>query len=318
MSGWILSMIELFLKIIRRKAVLVVLLIVLSSALTYTVTSSHYGSTLRSYEVRLLEVEAQYSRLLNVAYGLNESLSKVVGMLRKYCCVPHVLPMVLNEDEVVAMKWYIVNIGVDPRDEWITIERIYSWVRRNIGYISDPRITIVDHRYTCTTVDSDVYCIYDFREVKDYVQPPTETIRRGGGDCEDHAILVYALLTYYFKYLRGVNYTIWLAFMELADGSKHAAVFIPVREQGLLIVDTSIGFISMVNSTLMPRSPLEELEEYFYFHLSSGGISSISLYSVNTETGSYKLEVSGGLATVASFITRYIESYPGLVLPRRG
>ncbi|MEM0326676.1 MAG: hypothetical protein QW733_06580, partial [Desulfurococcaceae archaeon] len=63
-------MIELFLKIIRRKAVLVVLLIVLSSALTYTVTSSHYGSTLRSYEVRLLEVEAQYSRLLNVAYGL--------------------------------------------------------------------------------------------------------------------------------------------------------------------------------------------------------------------------------------------------------
>lgn len=302
----------------KKELVLVSSAILVSAFLSYIVTSSYYISyytlVLTSRENECIEVVALNSKLLDVAKKLNTSLSEVVSILQKYCCIPWVLPTVLNEDEVRALKWYIVMAGVDPHDEWVSIERVYRWITRNIKYVADPQIAVPRYNVTCLVIEEEPYCYYEFRELREYVQSPTETIRRGGGDCEDHAILTYAMLTYYFKYIRRANYTLWLTFINLGDGSKHAAVFIPVKGGGLLIIDTSLGYITATNDVLSPKPVMEELENYSYFFIENGGIDKINLYVVDIENRTYRFLISGGLATIASYIERYIGENPNYLI----
>lgn len=288
-------------------AILVVLLIAVVIACLVLVAQS-YQHLHESTEV-YIELQAKYQKLLETARLLNSSLEAVVGMLRKYCCIPEVLPYVLSKDEVLSLKWYMVLAGVDLQDELASIEHVYNWVVSNIDYSLDPIVPMPRHNATCIILGNESYCYYEFREIRDYVQSPLLTILRRSGDCEDHAVLVYAMLTYYFRYLQGRNYTLWIAVLELVDGSRHAAVFIPVYGGRLIIVDTSKHYLSNT-SAVLEKSALQELEDYSYYFLENAGIKLIVLYSVDVERGVVLLDASGGIATIASYISEYA-SKPG-------
>lgn len=302
----------------KKPLIRTLVVIITVASLTYYLTSNYYTSLIRSLEEEYADLKMRHALLVDTAKKMNESLGQVASILKKYCCLPRVFPEVLNKDEVVALKWYIVSIGVDTNDDLKAIEQVFNWVVKNVKYVGDPWVVLPDRMAICTFIGNEQYCFYEFRELRDYVQSPTETLRRSGGDCEDHAILVYAMLYYYFRYMRGVNYTIWLAFMSFGDGSKHASVFIPVSGGGLIIVDTSAEYITRVNGTVAPRTVMEELQDYSYLFIRNGGISRINLYSVDIDNVEYNLLVSGGLATIASYIERYIaENHHSAMQPKR-
>lgn len=301
----------------RSNLVLLFTVTIVSTALSYYATSSYYTFIFRSLEDEYLDIAVQSARLADIVRRLNESLNQVITMSQKYCCLPRLFPEILNKDEIVALKWYIVKVGIDPNDEWTTIERVYSWITKNIKYVGDPEIIVPGNKIVCVFINSDQYCFYEFRELREYIQSPTETIKRGGGDCEDHAILVYAMFYYYFRYIRKANYTFWIALMSFGDGSKHASVFVPTRDGGLLVIDTSTGYITSVNGIVVSKPIKEELEEYSNLFVKNEGISRINLYSIDVENGSYNLMVSGGLATIASYIEMYVtENLNHVIAPR--
>lgn len=290
----------------------------MAASASYFVASLQCHAITRAMEEELVDISIRYSRLVNVAVEMNKSLEQVVGILQKYCCLPRVFPEVLNRDELSFLKWYVLlNVGVDPNDEWDSIERVFNWVARNIKYVGDPKLPLPDKLAVCDRVGDELYCYYEFREAGDYVQPPTETIRRGGGDCEDHAILVYAMLYYYLRHIRNADYTIWMALMTFGDGSRHAAVFIPAQNSTLLIVDTSGDYITKVGGKVASRPVVEELDNYSLHFLKNGGIYRINLYSIDIERQAYTLVISGGVATAASYIENYIVRNPRSVLPLR-
>lgn len=300
----------------RRVYLLFALLVVVSATVSHYLTSSHYTLLIQALEENYIDLSIRYSRLMMVAKEMNASLEQVASVLHRYCCLPRVFPEVLNRDELASLKWYVLlYASVDPHDELSSIERIFNWVLRNIRYVGDPRVPLPDRMAICERVGNESYCYYEFREAGDYVQSPTETIRRGGGDCEDHAILVYAMLYYYFRYIRSANYTVWIALMTFGDGSKHAAVFIPAENASLLIVDTSGNYITNVEGIVAPRSAVDELDNYSLLYLRNGGIVRISLYGVDVENASYNLLVTGGLATVVTYIERYTSLNPRSVIP---
>ncbi len=47
---------------------------------------------------------------------------------------------------------------------------------------------------------------YDFAPFENYVQDPLFTAKHREGDCEDQAILVYAMIKYYQIYIYGKEY----------------------------------------------------------------------------------------------------------------
>lgn len=271
----------------------------------YSEISNNYQQLLENYSKlnsQYEELEKNYIRVSYLALRLNKTLSDLTLELLSYCCLPYAFERVLDIDEINAVGIYVENI-TDPNDLWKSIENMYYWVQKKITYVEDmyipyPKLAICE-RFTRI-------CYYEYTSVKNYVQTPLYTARSSRGDCEDQAILLYAMIKYYLLNIHHEDMPIWIGVVNFHDGSRHVALFIPVGEGNLTILDPAGSYLTTDrNNTITSRLTRFELTMYVIHWLSHGNkiVNLIELYAIDPYTGVYKLVA---IASITDY--QYVDS----------
>lgn len=245
-------------------------------------------------------IDKHYS-LYFEAIELNSTLANLANTLTSLAIIPQAFKRVLNLDSVKATAPYVFRANVKASDAWTSIQNIYYWIRLNVRYTYDVPIT-VPTRVTCNSTYG--FCTYEFDMINNYVQEPEFTAKYGQGDCDDQAVLAYAMIKYYMIYVHGKEYGLWLAHIELSDGSGHLAVFLPVQSGKLTIVDPAGAYLTSIAGIIAANTAYDELVKYSNYWSSYGGIKKITLYDVNVYTGDYRVVIEGDIGKIASFIAQ--------------
>lgn len=256
-------------------------------------------------EQKYSTLESKYQQVSNIATLLNRTLTTLHQQAMELCCTPYAFRRVLNMDEVRKTAPYVAEAGVRADDPFYSVQRIYEWIRKRVTYTNDT-VTLVLHQSLCFEFDGKTYCVYTPVELPQQVQTPEFTAKTGRGDCDDQAILAYAMIKYYFIHVHGRNYDLWLATVRFSDGTGHLAVFLPVAGGKLTIIDPAGSYLTserfLVWQSIEARNPFEELDRYER-HLQKR-MESITLYRIDVETGSYQELITGDKTTIATFIQR--------------
>ncbi|MEM4583986.1 MAG: transglutaminase-like domain-containing protein [Ignisphaera sp.] len=265
---------------------------------TYSNLQQEYNNLRSQFNTLQLE----YARLTELSLRLNSSLSEIITTLTRYCCIPYAFERVLNLDEVKAVEQYVLSAKVDPNNVPLSIQNIYRWIRSNVKYVHDVPLPIPT-QVACDPKTQ--LCYYSrFTDLQNYVQTPSFTAKYGQGDCDDQAVLAYAMIKYYFIFVHGKEYDLLIARIEMGDGSGHLAVFLPVQGGKLTIIDPAGSYLtSTLLGSITHRSAYEELMRYSNHWSSHGGVKKIDLYRVDVRTGRYYLVVSGDINTVAIYLS---------------
>ena len=193
----------------------------------------NYSKTQKRYKCML----SKYNELMDKYSALEEYFSKVklnIERISKRIVIPEEsFPELLNQSlggEVseLVKEELLLKKSMPPETKAKTI---MEWVMINMQYFQDDY-----HHY-----------LVDGRRCvgRDYLSLPNETLARGGGDCEDLAILVYAML----RSVLGESEKVYLiGIMERyyyrdGWGRAHVAVLYETKK-GFMILDPAMSYVS--------------------------------------------------------------------------
>lgn len=286
------------------KITVVFVIVLLVTSLSLVV---YYNRAIAVKDAEIVELMVENSKLRDTLRKLNLSLTELVRALEQRCCLPEALTHVLAKNEVLAIGKLVVELNADLSDVYETVESIYTWIVNNVKDISDPEIPApLPDKTRCVKIIEEKYCYYEVALVQNYVQTPRFTAKHLQGDCEDQAILAYAMMYFYFRYIRGEKETgrLLFAILDLSNGRRHAAVIILTKDGGMVIVDPAGKYVTRNGSSrVSPGSIYKELLSYSNHWLEEGGIERMHLYHVDVENGVYWKVAEGDILTIISLTT---------------
>lgn len=268
----------------------------------YQVLENNYSELAKNYK----DLQLSYINLLENYVSLNKSASQLMRELKLLAYVPDSFSRVLNWSAVEAIGKYVIEAGVSSTDFWGSLQAIFRYIRTKVRYTWDVEIPIVwDYDWILSPDGRILMSTLHYFYYRNYVQTPEFTIKYGQGDCDDQAVLAYAMIKYYMLKVYGKEYELYVAYIEF-DKDAHLAVFLPVSGGQLTIIDPAGSYIS-TDSTGRIHSwfAKQELQMYYDWWSSAGyHIQRIVLYSVDVKSGSYKQVVAGNLEQVSDFLSK--------------
>lgn len=270
---------------------------------------SYYHWRLEALRREYLEIEVEKMLLTERLDALNKSLSSLYTGVKRYCCIPEVFEYVLNYDELINLLKYINTLDLGRGDVYEAITEIYEFTVVNVIYVEDQEVLIPVEK-TCERVDRNQYCYYEFKTMKEIVQSPLFTLERRAGDCEDMAILTYALLEAYLEHhVVDENKTTLFITMMFNNGENHAAVLVIEHGVGLTIVDPAGRYLTRRDDgRAVAREISMELSQYNKHWSSKGGIRYVKAYEIDMVKGTHRVVFEGSL-------NKFIEHLEKLIHP---
>ena len=249
------------------------------------------NNTELSLEVELLK---EYLIDLNgVLYHLNASLND-------YSVIPQAYSRVINSDTLDKIGDTVEVVTAGSSNPLEAYRDIYNYVTSTIDYVNDIEFPYIRGYSYVDVYDFDILQDITVSTIRNYVQTPDFTLEYGQGDCDDQAVLAYAMIGYYHR-SQSTDTKFYLASLSFNDGSGHLTIFAS-SVQGLLIVDPSgLHFTTHSEQDAFRDTPLE-LSYYNTKWLANEGIAEIILHSVSVFDGSISLTYSGDLASVVGFL----------------
>jgi len=238
-------------------------------------------------------LEADYTDLSASYNDLVENYEKWRAYLETYIYLIDSFKRTLNDDEILSLTSLVESLVSDPDDWWRSVKQLYDYVAYNIQYVSDEPFPVPP---TASELESGGYTN---ATVEELFMSPTETLELGQGDCDDQAVLLYALIKSYNKYVYGTDYELWIMDVWFKEAA-HLAVAFPVSGGELTIIDPAGHYYTRWLLSLSSNDPYEELEKYSNYWSEYGGITYITLYSIY-EGEAYEV-ISGSIQEVADFI----------------
>lgn len=233
-----------------------------------------------------------------VIENLTSTLNNITITLSEYTSLPLSFKRVLTLDEVLATKWYVEAAGVIETSPWDSYRNLYIWVSSSIRYTYDPLIPVPYCEFLANSS-----CILRYNIVDDYVQPPSYTLLYRQGDCEDIAILLYAMIKYYELFIHKSEYIVWIASIVFEDYTGHTAIIIPAVGGKIGVLDPAGRYMTMdIHGLLVAKPVREELENYSKWWEARGGIKTITLYRVDVVSRVYYIDAMGTLEEIIEYI----------------
>jgi hypothetical protein len=242
-------------------------------------------------------------RILEASYSaLRISYQRLIGSYEdwrryalSYLFLEDSISRVLNDSEISNLASLAQSMISHPDDYWCSVKELYDYVRKNVEYVYDPP---VPYPPLASDLECGIYVKTTYRQI---VLSPSEVLSYKQGDCEDQAILLYALIASYQRYIYGEERILWLIDITLKDGMEHVAVAFPVEEGRLTILDTASSYYTGYPSALGSENPYKELERYSNWFSRYGGIATIRVYDI--QDGIPIKVVSGNIYDIAYFLT---------------
>ena len=269
----------------------------------YSSLEKRYSSLVNEYSSllsRYADLESRCNLLVDACSKLNETVAYVIRVVNSFGLLRDAMPRVLNSDAVRATISAVLGAGVSISDFWGSMQRIYNYVVSNVKYVHDVEMPVW---YVSSTIrlNGQTY-VHEVRyhNVWSYVQNPELTLRIGQGDCEDQAILVYAMAKCYMREVCGVDYALYLMYVEFHGGGAHMAVLLPVQGGRVCIMDPAGRYLTSEYGRIASRPALEELQRYsnYWYWARVGGIKYLELWDVGPE-GSVSVVAKGTIEEVA-------------------
>ena len=259
--------------------------------------AEHLDLQLKYYGLRF-----DYESLKDKSAKTSSSLLSLLNELELLACIPEAFKRVLNWSAVEAIGKYVNESGVNPWDYWGSLQRIYDYIRAKVRYAYDVEIPVPSPPLPPNADEELLLGGWSYTMYRNYVQTPEFTIKYGQGDCDDQAVLAYAMIKYYMIKVHGREYALYIA--EIVFGNvSHLAVFLPVRGGELTIVDPAGSYLTVDSRGRIYSCPASiELQRYRDWWSAKHQIKRIELYSVDVKTGSYEQVASGTLEEIAAFL----------------
>jgi hypothetical protein len=201
--------------------------------------------------------------------------------MNSYGLAKEAMPRVLNSYAVSATSSAVYDAGASKSDLWGSIEKIYSYIASSIKYVQDIEMPIW---YVSETIKlNDRIYIYSVKYYNrwDYIQTPELTLKIRQGDCDDQAVLAYAMIKYYMRSVYGTDYALYMAYVAFSGGGAHMAVVMPVQGGNICIIDPAGHYLTSTwYGRITSRPALEELQRYSNHWASEGGIRYMELWSI--------------------------------------
>jgi len=212
------------------------------------------------------DVQDQYSTLssqfnaLQIDYastktkykGLSNDVQDFEDLLQSYCYFEESFSRVLSSNEVNKVSSIVFSI-TRSSDIWYSYEKIYDYIVDNVEYVNDILLPYI-YTYQHTSIDGDdVITSFTTNTRGEYIQTPQLTLDIEQGDCDDQAILAYAMIGYYDKYIHGTEYNLYIASIDFSEGEGHATVFLPVENGKLCIVDPAGNYLTKSYSSIIAK-----------------------------------------------------------------
>jgi len=103
-----------------------------------------------------------------------ETLSEAIDMLNDEDLLKAIIIYTyIDKIDPESVRDLAIEITQEATTDKKEVEELFYYVRDTIKYVKDPRLTELDF---------------------DYIQPPSQTVERKAGDCDDHAVLLASLL----------------------------------------------------------------------------------------------------------------------------
>jgi len=269
---------------------------------TYNSLQSEYNSLQSDYS----SLQSNYQALQDAYSHLSDDVSSLNDFLRSLAFIPDAFKRTLNDAAIKETAGAVNSAGVSRTDHWSSYQRIYNWITSNIKYVYDVEMPYLNLHWSAITSAGEHSYItgFDVLMLENYVQTPKLTLEIKQGDCDDQAILAYAMIKYYMKYVSGAEYALYIASITFNSGSAHLAVFLPVQGGQLCIVDPAGNYLTSTWWGSITSNPaLSELQSYSNHWSSQGGINNMVLYDVNVVDGSYSVIAEGNISEIASIFT---------------
>lgn len=256
-------------------------------------------------EYQIYFLQTKYDNVFGYLKSLSDDVQEFHDLYVDYCSIPEAFENTLNSRELNKIASTVTSVTQRIDDVWDAQERIYKYVVNNIEYVYDVEMPYISYLTTLTIDGREVITRFTTSTLQNYVQTPEKTLEYEQGDCEDQAILTYAMTKYYEREILGTEYRLYLARIRFSDGTYHLAVFVPVQGGNLCILDPAGHYYTSKWNQITQREALTELQRYSNEWLSANGISvsQIELYDVDVDYGSYTLDASGNINTIANFLS---------------
>jgi len=265
-----------------------------SLTLSYSSLDAEHRNLMSNYST----LEDKYAELASYYQGLSENVTALQDLLYSYSSVPEAFPRTLNDAEAQNTETAVLSAMGGSTDDWSSYERIYEYIVSNIEYARD-----VDMPYPSTYLHIDFDGVdyitgFTMTTFRDYIQTPSLTLEIRQGDCDDQAVLAYAMTKHYMIHVAEAEYPLYIAYVEFSDGSGHLAVMLPVEGGQLCIIDPAGKYLTSKWGRITSKEALSELQSYSdHWHPSS--IEHIELFDVDVTDGSYHLVGEGTIEEAA-------------------
>ncbi len=259
----------------------------------YTELTTLYNALNASKE----RLNDKYNRIKGYYQELTTNVLDLRNMLRSYISIPEAFPRVLNNQTIKETKDAVIEATRSSTDIRLSTERIYRYITTNIIYAQDIDMPYLSS-YWHVTIDGFDYIInFTTERARNYIQTPNLTLSIKKGDCDDQAILAYAMIKYYMKYIYGKEYDLYIADIDFPE-SGHLAVFLPVKNGEICIVDPAGKYLTSNWGRIASKPALQELHNYSKHW--SDPITCITLYNVNVIDGSFEVVAEGTIEEISS------------------
>ena len=253
------------------------------------------------YQVTSLNLKVnELNQLVDYFGNLSEDVTEMDQALDSYTSLPESFTRVLNSEAILSTASAVSSATGSSKDMWTSEQKIFDYIKSNVKYAYDVEMPYISYyRY----IDSSgIRYITEFtlNVSQNYVQTPGLTLDINQGDCDDQAVLAYAMLKYYMKNVLGTEYNLYLASMEFTTGPGHVAVIMPVQGGNLCIIDPAGSYLTLKGGSIASKAALQELQAYSnYWAPNAGSIRSMQLYRIDTTDGSHTLVAEGTIEEIA-------------------
>jgi hypothetical protein len=265
---------------------------------SYNALSNEYSSLKTKY----MNLESKYSQLASECIQLNDTITYMIHTMNSYGLAKEAMPRVLSSYAVSATSSAVYDAGVSKSDFWGSIQKIYEYIRPpNVDYAQDIEVPIWYVGETIRLDDRTYIYSVQYYNRWDYIQTPELTLKIKKGDCDDQAVLAYAMIKYYMRSVYGTDYALYMAYVAFSGGGAHMAVVMPVQGGNICIIDPAGHYLTSTwYGRITSRPALEELQRYSN-HWASQGVGSIKymeLWSIGLD-GSPSVVAKGTIEEVA-------------------
>jgi hypothetical protein len=221
--------------------------------------------------------------------------------LNSYCFLNESFARVFTSSEINKIADTVELVSRNEEYIWDGLNRIHAYVRDDIEYVWDSDFPVIGEYSYFEDPDFPLICDFKTYYRQNIYQDLDFTVEYKQGDCDDQAMLEYAMINYYERYILDEEYAIYLVRMEW-DGVAHLTVFQPVSDGQICIMDPAGQYQTGTTYGLRGEPARSELNKYQnYWYDDYGDILSIKMYTIDIDSGDYTQRFSGSLNGAISY-----------------